>query len=70
MPTGLHFGWNVIAYGFEDGIAPVFTGPQWITGAPEWFPESGLLGLAGLAVLSAIIYRALAVSDRSNAGIG
>ena len=70
LPTGLHFGWNVIAYGFEDGIAPVFTGPQWITGAREWFPESGLLGLAGLAVLSAIIYRALAVSDRSNAGVG
>jgi membrane protease YdiL (CAAX protease family) len=60
LPTGLHFGWNVIAFGFEDGVAPVFTGPDWITGAPEWFPESGLLGCAGLAGLSLILHRALA----------
>jgi len=70
LPVGLHFGWNVIAFGFEDGFAPDFTGPQWIAGAPEWFPESGVLGCAALAGLSAIIYRVLARKSRSTTGAG
>ena len=67
LPVGLHFGWNVIAFGFADAAAPTFTGPQWIAGSARWFPESGLLGLAGLMVLSMIVYRSLAHHD--DAGI-
>jgi len=51
LPVALHFGWNTACFGLEDLFSFRYTGPAWITGTPSWFPESGLLGAAGLALL-------------------
>ena len=56
LPVALHFGWNVASFGVEWLYSMTFSGPELLTGQTAWFPESGLLGTGGLALLGAAAY--------------
>lgn len=56
IPTGLHFGWNVAAYGFEEQLIMSPHAPHLLTGSAAWFPETGLLATAALALLAGIAW--------------
>ncbi len=56
LPVALHFGWNVACFGLQAARDFRFTGPSWLTGVEAWFPESGLLGALGLAVLGGMVW--------------
>ena len=55
VPAIMHFTWNTACFGLEDLFDFSYSGPAWLTGSTAWFPESGLLGLAGLALLSILV---------------
>lgn len=59
LPIALHYGWNIASFGVEDMLYYDTAGPRWIAGSPAWFPESGLLGTLGLALLGLAIMRLL-----------
>jgi membrane protease YdiL (CAAX protease family) len=63
LPIALHFGWNVMSFGIEDSLAITFSGPAWLVGVAEWFPESGLLGTLGLLVLGGWVQRTIGQRD-------
>lgn len=55
LPVALHFAWNVASFGAGYVADITFSGPPGITGTTAWFPESGLLGTAGLVLLGIIV---------------
>lgn len=55
LPIALHFAWNVASFGAGHIADITFSGPPGITGTTVWFPESGLLGTAGLVLLGIIV---------------
>lgn len=57
LPIGLHWGWNVACFGLDVLFTPTLSGPSWLVGVWAWFPESGLLGLAGLILVGWAIRR-------------
>lgn len=57
LPVALHFGWNSACFAIEESAAYRLTGPAALTGTTAWFPESGLLGAAALAVLAGVVWR-------------
>jgi len=56
FPVALHAGWNIAAYSLEDGLGLRLSGPAWLAGRPEWFPESGLASLVGLALVGGLVW--------------
>lgn len=57
LPVALHFGWNAISFSLQDALTLNFSGPAWLTGTADWFPESGILGTIGLILLGIVIQR-------------
>lgn len=55
LPIALHFAWNVASFGVGYVADTTLSGPPGITGTTAWFPESGLLGTAGLVLLGIIV---------------
>lgn len=57
LPVALHYGWNIASFSVEDLLQYDAVGPRWLAGSPAWFPESGLLGTLGLALLGFAVIR-------------
>jgi membrane protease YdiL (CAAX protease family) len=57
LPVALHFGWNTACFGLEAVHDFSFSGPGWLTGVAEWFPESSVMGALGLGVLGLLVHR-------------
>jgi membrane protease YdiL (CAAX protease family) len=57
LPIGLHWGWNVACFGLDALFTPTLSGPSWLVGVWAWFPESGIVGLAGLILVGWAIRR-------------
>lgn len=55
VPIAIHWAWNVACFTVEDLLSYDYTGPQGLTGSTHWFPESGMLGTAGVLLLGWLI---------------
>ena len=64
LPVALHFGWNSACFAIEEIATYRLTGPLALVGTAAWFPESGLLGMAALALLAGGVWR-LTTPNRS-----
>lgn len=63
LPVALHFGWNSACFAIGEIATYRLTGPQVLIGTTAWFPESGLLGAAALAVLASAVWRLTRPAD-------
>jgi membrane protease YdiL (CAAX protease family) len=63
LPVALHFGWNSACFAIGEVATYRLTGPQALAGTTAWFPESGLLGAAALAVLAGAVWRLTRPTD-------
>ncbi len=68
-PIVIHWAWNVACFTVEDLLSYYYTGPKGLTGSAHWFPESGLLGTAGVLLLG-LLFMLVAPSGTGKASPG
>ena len=56
VPIGVHYGYNLAFSTLGVFFSPEISGAPFLTGAPGWFPETGILGLIVWSLIAAILF--------------
>ncbi|UCG23392.1 MAG: CPBP family intramembrane metalloprotease [Chloroflexota bacterium] len=56
VPIGIHYGYNLAFSAFGALFSTEISGPPYLTGAPNWSPETGIMGVIVWTIVAAILY--------------
>jgi membrane protease YdiL (CAAX protease family) len=56
VPIGIHYGYNMAFSTFGALFSAELTGPPYLTGAPGWSPETGIVGVGVWTIVAAILF--------------